>query len=150
MSRGRPAPVRTAPGAAAARRRPGTVGDVSNGAPDQGGGRDRGSVTAELAVALPAVVAMLLVVLGVVQAASVRWTCTDGARAGARAAALGEADPVVRETAQRAAGGAASVSIVRDGNWVTVEVARPLTGWDVLPADVRAHAVARVEPGTGT
>ncbi|GAA3817922.1 hypothetical protein CSO01_29760 [Cellulomonas soli] len=107
---------------------------------------DRGSVTAELAVALPAVVVLLLVVLGVVHASSVRWQCADGARAGARSAALGESDAVVVQTARRAAGGAASVEVVRDGEWVTVTVGRAVTGWDAVPLDVQAQAVGRSEP----
>ncbi|MGN8244849.1 TadE family type IV pilus minor pilin [Cellulomonas soli] len=107
---------------------------------------DRGSVTAELAVALPAVAVLLLVVLGAVHAVSVRWECADGARAGARSAALGESDAVVVQTARRAAGGSAAVDVVRDGEWVTVTVARGATGWDSVPLDVQAHAVARSEP----
>ncbi|WP_449385813.1 TadE family type IV pilus minor pilin [Cellulomonas soli] len=107
---------------------------------------DRGSVTAELAVALPAVMVLLLAVLGVVQAVSVRWECADGARAGARAAALGESDPDVAATARRAAGGPARVTVARDGQWVTVTVGRGVTGWDWLPLDVQARSVARAEP----
>ncbi|NYI58127.1 TadE family type IV pilus minor pilin [Cellulomonas soli] len=103
-------------------------------------------MTAELAVALPAVVVLLLVVLGVVHASSVRWQCADGARAGARSAALGESDAVVVQTARRAAGGAASVEVVRDGEWVTVTVGRAVTGWDAVPLDVQAQAVGRSEP----
>ncbi|WP_456847646.1 TadE/TadG family type IV pilus assembly protein, partial [Cellulomonas sp. P5_C6] len=55
------------------------------------GRRDRGSVTAELAVGLPAVALLLVAVLTVGAAAVAQTRCTDGARAGARAAALGEA-----------------------------------------------------------
>ena len=46
------------------------------------GRRDRGSVTAELAVGLPAVVLLLVALLTVASAAIAQTRCTDAARAG--------------------------------------------------------------------
>ncbi len=51
------------------------------------GSADRGSVTAELAVALPALVLLLLAGLTAVQAVTVQLRCVDAAREAARAAA---------------------------------------------------------------
>lgn len=71
----------------------------------------RGSVTAETALALPAVglVAMAVIAVGAVATAQVR--CVDAARAGARLAARGE--PANRVTAR-------SVSIAPTGSVVTL------------------------------
>ena len=71
-------------------------------------GSEAGTVTAELAVALPAVVllAVLLALTGQAVIAQVR--CTDAARAAARLAARGEATPaVLTEAGRRAPPGSA-------------------------------------------
>lgn len=105
--------------------------------------RERGSVTAELAVGLPAVVLVLVLVLGVAAAGMTQMRCADGARAAARAAALGADAPA--DDARRVAGGQARVVVARDGPWVTVTVSADVAG---LPGALRASAtsVARVEP----
>ncbi|MDP9241529.1 MAG: pilus assembly protein, partial [Actinomycetota bacterium] len=51
---------------------------------------DGGSVTAELATALPVLVFLLAVALGAVGAVTAQLRCVDAAREGARAAARGE------------------------------------------------------------
>ena len=91
------------------------------------GQADRGSVTAELAVGLPAVVLLLLAVLGTSAAGVVQQRCAEAARTGARLAALGEDDAAVGAASRRVAGDAASVGVTRDEGWVTVSVAASLT-----------------------
>ena len=51
---------------------------------------DGGSVTAEAALALPAVVLVLATVVGVGRVVTAQIQCVDGARAAARLAARGE------------------------------------------------------------
>lgn len=112
-------------------------------------GAERGAVTAELAILLPAVVLLLLVcgVLGAAVLGQIR--CADAARAGARAAAIGESHEQVVAVAQQLAGDDAEVLVSRDGAWVEVRVARPVAGELVGLGALQASATARawVEPG---
>jgi hypothetical protein len=112
------------------------------------GRRERGSVTAELAVGLPAVVLLLVALLTIASTAIAQTRCTDAARAGARAAALREPDGAVRATARRLAGDEATVAVSRAGDWVTVEVSSAVASgaWGSSPLRARATAVSRVEP----
>lgn len=109
---------------------------------------DRGSVTAELAVALPAVLLVLVLVVMVAGAGLTQARCVDAARVGARVAALGEPAQAAAAAARRVAGPAARVTVSGDAQWVTVAVdaAVPLAGWDVGPLRARGSAVAWVEP----
>lgn len=107
---------------------------------------DRGSVTAEMAVGLPAVALLLVALLTVASAAIGQTRCTDAARAGARAAALGETDATVTATARRVAGGNATVDVGRTGGWVTVDVSTPVGAWEGSPLRAHASAVAKEEP----
>lgn len=111
-------------------------------------GGDRGSVTAELAVALPAVVLVLVAVVVLAASALTQLRCADAARAGARAAAIGDDEAGVRATAARVAGAGADVSVVRTGDWVTVSVSDAVvsSGLRTGPLVARASAVAWVEP----
>ncbi|MEZ0448176.1 TadE family type IV pilus minor pilin [Cellulomonas sp. ICMP 17802] len=110
------------------------------------GRRDRGSVTAELAAGLPAVVLLVAALLTVASAAISQTRCADGARAGARAAALGEPDGTVTVTARHVAGDRAAVAVSRAGGWVTVDVSVPVGSWQGSPLRAHASAVATVEP----
>ena len=83
---------------------------------------DRGSVTVELALALPALFAVLAVVLWTVAAAGLRMDCTDAARAGARAAARGDSDAAVRALVARVGPGGARLTMTRGSGLVTVKV----------------------------
>lgn len=111
--------------------------------------RERGSVTVELALALPAVGLLLVAVLVLGSAVVSQLRCADAARAGARAAALGEQSAQIAAIAGRVAGAGAEVAIDRRGEWVTVTVSRavaavgPFAG---VPLRAHAAAVARVEP----
>jgi hypothetical protein len=111
-------------------------------------GRERGAVTAELAVALPAVVLVLVVVLTLAAAAGAQMRSADAARAAARAAAIGEDDATVRATALRVAGDDATVGVVRGDPWVEVRVTTPVVGgWlSASPLHASGEAVAWVEP----
>ncbi|MFL6240600.1 MAG: TadE family type IV pilus minor pilin [Actinomycetes bacterium] len=79
-------------------------------------------MTAELAVALPAVVLVIGAVLLVVAASTSQMRCADAARAGARAAARGESGAVALEAARSTAPKGATISMHRIGSTVRVEV----------------------------
>jgi hypothetical protein len=114
--------------------------------------RDRGMVTAELAVALPAVFLVIAAGVTAVSVLTAQLRCVDAAREAARAAARGESAAVVRSAASRSAPAAASVAVSGDRDAVTVTVsARAGAGRGLLPSfRVVAVAVARREPeGTG-
>jgi Flp pilus assembly protein TadG len=110
-------------------------------------------VTAETAMALPALVLVLGFALSVQAVLGARAACTDAARAGARVAARGEPDAVVAVTAQHAMPRAAGVAVTRRSGLVTVAVsARPRGPLALLPLPaVEATAVALDEgAGAGT
>ncbi|QTE29714.1 TadE family type IV pilus minor pilin [Pengzhenrongella sicca] len=114
--------------------------------------REAGSVTAELAVALPAVTLLLLALLVLGAAAAGQLRCADAARAGARAAALGETAAEIAAIAERLAGDGATVAVTGTGTgtdgWVTVTVSRPIAAgpFGAGPLHAHASASARVEP----
>ncbi|WP_265520326.1 TadE family type IV pilus minor pilin [Oerskovia flava] len=105
-------------------------------------------MTAELALALPAVVLVLVAVLTLAAAASAQMRSADAARVGARSAAIGEDDAAVRSAALHVAGDGAQVVVVRGDPWVEVQVTTPVVGGWLSGAPLRASgaAVARVEP----
>ncbi len=113
-----------------------------------GGAGSRGSVTAEFAVGLPAVVMVLVVVVLAATAAIGQVRCVDAARAGAREAALGSAAAQVHATAERLAGAGAAVAVTREGPWVVVRVSRPVAafGWLGRGLIASGRAQAWVEP----
>jgi hypothetical protein len=109
--------------------------------------REAGSVTVELAIGMVTVVVLLGLVLGVVAAGVAQIRCTDAARAGARAASLGEDDEAVTLVVTRSAGPGADVTVSRDGDWVDVTVRLPVLGGRLL-GDLAARSTAGlpVEP----
>lgn len=86
------------------------------------GAGERGSVTAELALALPAVMAVLLVLLSTGQVVLSQVRCVDAARAGARAAARGDPNATVQSLAGALAPDQAIVSVTHDSGLIRVEV----------------------------
>lgn len=108
--------------------------------------RSAGMVTAELAVAIPAVVIVLALCLGGISVGIDQIRCVDAARLGARALARGDADGTAREVAGRAAPPGAVVSLVGGGSQVlvTVSVHRGLVGL-VYGFDVAATSFAERE-----
>jgi len=108
-------------------------------------------VTAETALALPSVAVLLALVASVTVAVGAQLSCTDAARAGARAAARGESPTRVNEVAARLAPSGSEISLTRGGSTVRVRVAStadlPLPG---LPSvRIVASAVAEVEDPSG-
>ncbi len=83
---------------------------------------DSGTATAEMAVALPALVLALAAALWAVLAGAAQVRCLDAAREGARVAARGDSEPLVLEAARRAAPAGAVVTVNRDGDLVRVSV----------------------------
>lgn len=111
---------------------------------------DRGAVTAELAVALPAVVMVLVVSLLVVMAGVAQLRVSDAARAGARAVAVGEEDVRVEEIVRHLAGADAVVRVVRGDPWVTVQVSAPAApGFGGQALTASAEATAWLESAVG-
>ena len=105
-------------------------------------------VTAEIAVALPAVVLVLLLVRSAVSAGVTQLRVTDAARVAARQAAIGSDD--VEGAAVRAGGGVAgggvSVGVDR-GELTCVHVSRPVSGpLGGLGLTARSTACAYTEP----
>lgn len=115
-------------------------------------GADRGSVTVETAVALPALVLVLTVALWGVSAAAAEVSCVDAARAGARAAARGEREAAVRAAVLRAAPSGAAVQIVRDPLLTRVAVhvtVRPPIPRLLPSLTLVARATGATEPDDG-
>lgn len=107
-----------------------------------------GTVTAEMAVALPSLVIVLFLALSGVAAVTAQLRCVDAAREGARAAARGDPAGRAREASDRVAPPGSTVAITTTADLITVTVrgrARPLGAW--LPGfPVSGRAVAAVEP----
>lgn len=110
----------------------------------------RGSVTAETAAMLPALMVVLAAALWAVQAVSVQLECVDVARAAARAAARGEPLDQVITRARTATRPGAKVAVTRDTETtkvqITVEV-RPPWGQSLPAVQISATAIADTEPG---
>jgi len=113
--------------------------------------RDGGMVTAELAVALPALVLVLLTALYAVTAVTAQLRCTAAAAAAARLAGRGEPAAVVRQAALADAPGGAALSVTRTSTTVTARIAVRLRppGFARLPGlSLTAQVVAAREPGS--
>lgn len=111
---------------------------------------ERGAVTAEAALVLPLLVAVTLGLVWLLSLASAQVRVVDAARETARAAARGDPDDVAIQRGQTAAPGA-SITVVRQGEEVSVTVTSHVTGpgglFAVLPgAELAATAFAVQEP----
>ncbi|WP_433178472.1 TadE family type IV pilus minor pilin [Actinoallomurus sp. CA-150999] len=110
-------------------------------------------MTAETAVAFPALVLILATAMWGVSAAAAQVACVDAARAGARAAARGEPMSEVRAAARSAAPSGASVWIHRDSR-ITRVVVRATVSPPVRslfpPLKLRAQVATATEPEGGT
>lgn len=104
-------------------------------------------VTAELAVALPAAVLVLLLGLAALRIGIDQVRCVDAARVGARALARGDAEGTARDAASGAAPPGAVVASSVAGSEVTVVVSATsdVAGMRVLTIQGSATA-AREEP----
>ncbi|MFJ9415312.1 TadE family type IV pilus minor pilin [Streptomyces sp. NPDC101227] len=111
--------------------------------------RDAGFVTAETAVVLPVLVAVVAALVWGLMAVCARIECLDAARAGARAAARSEPRAAVIQAARGAAPRGARIELAREGDLVRVRVAAELPGVGRLTAQVRGEAVALAEETVG-
>jgi hypothetical protein len=105
-------------------------------------------VTAELALAMPMLFAVLGLALWAISAAGLAMDCTDAARAGARAAARGDSEASVRAVVERTGPHGAALSVQRRGDLVTVTVRARTSAPGPLPLpgfSVGGSAVAEVE-----
>jgi hypothetical protein len=119
-------------------------------------GPEEGTVTAEMAVVLPALAVVLVFALWSVAAVAAQLRCVDAARIAARALARGETSEMSVAAARAAAPPGAQVVVTRSGDLVMVDVraAARLPGrWSgALPGlSLSGQAVASVEgePGPG-
>ncbi|PJM72513.1 hypothetical protein CS006_09725 [Bifidobacterium primatium] len=109
------------------------------------GGTDAGTVTAEFAVVLPAVMVVSLLLFSSARAVIVNMNCQEAARAAARelvvAGESGDADPA--GVVARIAGPGATVSTATGGGQVTVTTRCPLMPGPlgVLPMALEGRAV---------
>lgn len=115
------------------------------------GTRARGAVTAELAVAMPALVAVTVALVWLIAATVAQLRCVDAAREGVRALARGEAVGAAREIAAAVAPERARIDILERSRVVQMRVAAQVSapGWlgERLPAlTVHASAVGVREP----
>ncbi|MEU6221129.1 TadE family type IV pilus minor pilin [Streptomyces sp. NPDC047022] len=106
-------------------------------------------MTAETAVALPALVLFAMALVWALLAVSAQIQCVDAARAGARAAARQEPANVVRDVARQAAPHGARVVVSRQGDLVRVLVVAHPPGPDALPLELRHEAAALAEDTVG-
>ena len=109
-------------------------------------GGERGTVTAEFAVVLPALVLVLILVVGagVIGIAQVR--VYEAARAGAREAARGEPVHDIEKAAKRKAGPGSTVTVSQGGAFAKVHVKTTLPkALHPIMKDVEASAEARTE-----
>jgi hypothetical protein len=109
---------------------------------------ETGAVTAETAVALPAVLLVLVLAIWAMGAAVAQLALVDAARSGARAIARGEPVDAVRAAALRAAPDRATVDVRTDDEVVrvrvsvTVDAPGPLGRWlPGLPLHANAAAL---------
>lgn len=112
--------------------------------------RERGMVSAELALAVPSVLLVLAVCLTALALGIDQVRTVDAARVAARAASRGEDPAVVRDLAGTLAPEGSQVRLTLAGEGVTVQVEAPRRV-RFLPAvpPARATASARWEPGAG-
>jgi hypothetical protein len=108
---------------------------------------ERGSVTAEVAVVLPALVLLAGLLLGIGQVGVLQLRIDEAARAGAREAVRGESSASVQQTVRRLAGEGAVASIESGGGWTTVYVRAEVVGpvVDLMDIDLIASASGREE-----
>ncbi|MCR8576204.1 TadE family type IV pilus minor pilin [Streptomyces sp. Isolate_219] len=107
--------------------------------------RDAGFVTAETAVVIPVLVAVVTALVWGLMAVCARIECVDAARAGARAAARSEPRSAVISAARGAAPRDARIALAREGDLVRVRVAAELPGVGQLAVQVTGEAVALAE-----
>ncbi|BCW20385.1 TadE family type IV pilus minor pilin [Pseudarthrobacter enclensis] len=119
--------------------------------------RSRGAVTAEFAVTLPVVVALLALLLAGAAAGATQLRIEEGARSGARALARGEDPAAVEQTVRSLAGGTATATVAAEGEWFSITVTDRVGGplgtsipWTLsAQASTRSERTAAPAGGTG-
>jgi hypothetical protein len=107
---------------------------------------DEGYATAEAAVALPALVAVLGLAVSALVVVDGQVRCVDAARAGARVAARGDGEGAVRAAATEVPPHGARVALEHRQGLVTVRVRVTLRAGRWLPGvPLSASAVAQAE-----
>lgn len=108
--------------------------------------RERGMVTAELAITLPAVVAVLFLVVSLGLALITQLRVADAAREAARGYAMEMSESDISNLVSDRAGDAATVHVARHGETLTVTVSAPVTGpWALLDLTAESSMTALVE-----
>jgi hypothetical protein len=102
-------------------------------------------VTAEAAVAVPALVVFAMALVWALTAASAQIQCVDAARAGARAAARSEPGAAALQAARSAAPEGARVTLARAADLWRVRVEAPTPGPGALALTLTAEAAAAAE-----
>lgn len=108
---------------------------------------ERGSVTAEFALAIPAVILVLLLVLSLAMQGAARVSLEDAARSAARELARGEATAVAEQTARDIVGAQVNIVISQSGTYSRVVLTQPvqILGLIELNVEQSAEAHARTE-----
>ncbi len=105
-----------------------------------------GYATAEAAVALPALLVVLALCVGVLVSVGAELRCVDAARAAARAAARGDGDSQAQQVGRQVAPVGSRVHIEHRGSQVQVTVSGDVRPFPLFPAiHVSARAVSEVE-----
>lgn len=120
--------------------------------PGKHGGKEfgeRGSVTAEAAVAVPALVMFAIGLVWALMAASAQIQCVDAARAGARAAARSEPRAAAVAAARSAAPSGSDITLTRSGDLWRVRVEADTPGPGALALTLSAEAAALAEDTVG-
>jgi Flp pilus assembly protein TadG len=113
---------------------------------------ERGSVTAETAIVLPAVVAVLAMLLAGATAGSTQLQLEKAAQTAARQLARGESGADAASAVRRIAGSRAVLASGNAGGWITVEVSATVPGpWAGAGGwKLTAEASAPAEPHAGS
>ncbi|WP_010473255.1 MULTISPECIES: TadE family type IV pilus minor pilin [Streptomyces] len=106
-------------------------------------------MTAEAALAVPALVVFTMALLWGLVAAAAQIQCVDAARAGARAVARSEPEGSAVEAARTAAPDGARVAVERVGDLWRVRVEAPAPGPVSWGLTLRAEAAALAEDAVG-
>ena len=110
-------------------------------------GSDSGTVTAEFAIVLPAVMALAILLLALTQTVRTSMTCQEAANVAAREVVVHQGGGDPGTIAARVAGGSSVLSLDRSGRQVRVSLSCPLvsTPLGVLPPRIQGRAVAILE-----
>jgi len=133
-----------------AKRTPGAAAGKTRVARRRSG--DRGSVTAETAIVMPAIVAVLAMLLAGAAAGSTQLQLEKAAQTAARQLARGETAAVAASAVRRIAGSGATLASGNAGGWITVRTTAAVPvpwagvgGWTLAAeatAPAEQHAVS--------